>query len=122
MLRFDPAILGHRRIALADTEIGGVAIPKGAQLFLTFASAHRDAAQFEDPDRFDIWREGARSHLSFGKGIHLCIGAPLARLEMKVALEVLADLVPNLRLTPGQDFAMVPNLVFRSMEQLLVET
>lgn len=121
ILRYDPAILGHRRVALRDAEVGGVAIPQGAQLFLTFASAHRDEAQFEDPDTFDIRREGARNHVAFGKGVHLCIGAPLARLELKIVLEELADRVPDVRLVPGQDFAMVPNLVFRSMEKLLVE-
>jgi cytochrome P450 len=122
MLRFDPPILGHRRIALRDTEIAGVAIPAGAQLFLTFASAHRDESHFEDADTFDISRSGARTHFAFGKGVHLCIGAPLARLEMKVALEVLTEITPEMRLVDEQDFAMVPNLVFRSMEKLLVTT
>jgi cytochrome P450 len=122
MLRFDPPLLGHRRLALRDTEIGGVAIPKGAQLLLTFASAHRDGEHFVDPDTFDIARDGARSHFSFGKGVHLCIGAPLARLELKVGLELLTELTPALRLVEHQDFAMLPNLLFRSMERLWAET
>lgn len=122
MLRFDPPILGHRRVALRDCEVDGVAIPKGAQLFLTFASAHRDELQFDAADEFDVGRENARSHLSFGKGVHLCVGAPLARLEMKVALELLAEATPDLRLVAGQEFTVVPNLVFRSLETLLVET
>jgi cytochrome P450 len=122
MLRFDPPILGQRRIALRDIEIGGVSIPAGSQLMLTVASAHRDEEKFENPDVFDVTREGARAHLSFGKGAHLCLGAPLARLEMKVMLEVLADRLPGMRLVPEQDIRVVPNLVFRNLERLLVET
>ena len=89
---------------------------------MTFASAHRDAAHFPEPDTFDIKRENARTHFSFGKGVHLCIGAPLARLEMTVTLELLTDLLPDLRLVEGQEFGIVPNLVFRQMDELLVET
>lgn len=122
MLRYDPPILGWRRITTTDTVVGGVPLPKGAQLFMTFASAHRDADKFPEPDTFDIGRENARSHLSFGKGVHLCIGAPLARLEMRVTLENLVELTPDLRLVADQEFAIVPNLVFRQMEHLLVET
>jgi cytochrome P450 len=122
MLRFDPPILGWRRVTTTDTTVGGVPLPKGAQVFMTFASAHRDAQQFPEPDTFDITRDNARTHLSFGKGVHLCIGAPLARLEMRVTLELLAELTPKLRLVEDQDFTVVPNLVFRQMEQLLVET
>jgi cytochrome P450 len=122
MLRYDPPILGWRRITTREVELGGVTLPKGAQLFMTFASAHRDAEKFPEPDTFDITRENARNHLSFGKGVHLCIGAPLARLEMRVTLENLVELLPDLRLVEEQDFAIVPNLVFRQMEKLLVET
>jgi cytochrome P450 len=122
MLRFDPPILGWRRITTTETVVGGVPLPKGAQLFMTFASAHRDADKFPEPDTFDITRDNARAHLSFGKGVHLCIGAPLARLEMRVTLENLIELTPKLRLVDKQDFAIIPNLVFRQMEELLVET
>jgi cytochrome P450 len=122
MLRYDPPILGWRRITTTDTVLGGVPLPKGSQLFMTFASAHRDADKFPEPDAFDIGRDNARAHLSFGKGVHLCIGAPLARLEMRVTLENLIEMTPKLRLVEGQDFAIIPNLVFRQMEELLVET
>jgi cytochrome P450 len=122
MMRFDPPVIGQRRIALRDTEIGGVMVPKGAQLMLTFASVHRDRAQYENPDEFDVTRDGARSQLSFGKGVHLCIGAPLARLEMRLAVELLTRLTPAMRLVEGQDYTIVPNLVFRNLERLMVET
>jgi cytochrome P450 len=121
-MRFDPPVIGQRRIALRDTEIGGVMVPKGAQLMLTFASVHRDRAQYENPDEFDVTRDGARSQLSFGKGVHLCIGAPLARLEMRLAVELLTRLTPAMRLVEGQDYTIVPNLVFRNLERLMVET
>lgn len=121
MLRYDPPIIGHRRVALEEVEIGGVTIPAGAQLMLTLGSAHRDEERFPDPDVFDVTREEGRAHLSFGKGVHLCLGAPLARLEMKVMLEVLTERLPDLRLVDDQDIRVVPNLVFRNLEQLLVE-
>jgi cytochrome P450 len=122
MLRYDPPILGWRRITTKQTSVGGVDLPKGAQLFMTFASAHHDERQFDDPDRFDIRRANARTHLSFGKGVHLCLGAPLARLEMRITLELLTEQYPGLRLVPEQEFAIVPNLVFRTMQELLAYT
>jgi hypothetical protein len=122
MLRYDPPILGWRRITSRPTTLAGVDLPQGAQLFMTFASAHHDEAQFPEADRFDITRDNARTHLSFGKGVHLCLGAPLARLEMKIALELLSVQYPDLRLVEDQEFAMVPNLVFRTMHELLAHT
>lgn len=118
MMRFDPPLMGHRRIALRDVEVGGVPVPAGSQLFLSFVSAHRDGDRFVDADAFDIYRGNARSLLSFGKGVHLCIGAPLARLEIKIALEVLAEVTPLIALV-DQPVEMVPNLMFRNMRELL---
>jgi cytochrome P450 len=122
MLRFDPPIMGHRRMVLRDTEVGGVQLKAGDQLLLAFVAAHRDPGHFEEPDRFDIRRADARTHFSFGKGVHLCLGAPLARLEMRVALQLLTEITPELRLVPEQEFTITPNLMFRSLERLLVET
>jgi hypothetical protein len=122
MLRYDPPILGWRRITTRPAAVGGVELPAGAEIFMTFASAHHDDAHFADPDRFDITRDNARSHFSFGKGVHLCLGAPLARLEMKITLEILIADYPQLRLVDDQDFAIVPNLVFRTMHRLLAHT
>ncbi|QRK11397.1 cytochrome P450 [Archangium violaceum] len=86
------------RIAQADLELGGTHIPKGENLSLGLASANRDPARFANPDVFDITRPDAHRNIAFGKGIHVCIGAPLARLEAQIAFELLFQRFPKLRL------------------------
>src|SRR5918999_1031654 len=78
-----------RRIAREDVEVGGTVIPKGEQATASLASANRDAARFANPDVFDITRADANRHVAFGKGIHVCLGAPLARVEGQVAFATL---------------------------------
>jgi cytochrome P450 len=92
VVRWDSAIQGVARHSTRNVEIEDIVIPKGAQTVLVFGSANRDERQFPDPDRFDIHRKVGR-HLGFGWGIHVCLGAPLARLEMRVAFE---ELLPRL--------------------------
>ncbi len=87
-----------RRIAREDLELGGRQIPKGEPLTVGLAAANRDPARFADPDVFDISRPDADRHVAFGKGIHLCVGAPLARLEGQIAFETLLRRYPDLRL------------------------
>ena len=89
LLRHDPPIHGIMRMAMADAEIGGVKVPKGSMMLLLLSSATRDEARFPDAERFDLGRQ-AEGGLSFGHGIHHCLGAPLARLETRIALEELA--------------------------------
>jgi cytochrome P450 len=120
-LRFDGPVSGHRRTVAVDTELGGVAIPPGSRLVLLFASADRDPAHFPEPDRLDVCRENSVDHLSFGKGVHFCLGAPLARLEMRIALELLAEHAPGMHLVPDQAFPYVPITMFRSLEHLYAE-
>jgi cytochrome P450 len=87
-LRYDGPIQLLFRLAMRDVELGGVAIPAGSTVLPLIASANRDGSVFPDADRFDVSRD-ARPHLAFGLGLHFCLGASLARLETRVALEEL---------------------------------
>jgi cytochrome P450 len=98
VLRFDSSVIAWRHKAKHDIEIGSVRVPADAKLLLLLASANRDPAVFPDPDRFDIRRSNAREHLSFGYGLHNCLGAPLARLQGRVVLEEVTRRLPGLRL------------------------
>ena len=94
------------RQAYEDVEIEGVTIPAGAEVAALLASAGRDPAAVEAPDRFDPARAPA-AHAAFGGGIHFCVGAPLARLEMEVALERLFARHPDLRLDGTPEYAPI---------------
>src|ERR687898_890209 len=87
-----------RRIAKEDVEVDGTVIPTGEQTAASLASANRDPERFANPDVFDITRADANRHLAFGKGIHVCLGAPLARVEGQVAFDTLFRRFPELRL------------------------
>lgn len=120
VLRFSGSIVGWRRKALKDAEVGGVRIPEGGELLLLMGSANRDAARFEDGEQFDISRGNAREHLSFGFGIHYCLGNILAKIQTKIALEEVARLVPNLKLESPEDIGFRENLSFRVPETVPV--
>jgi cytochrome P450 len=120
ILRFDGPVVNHRRVAKVDTTIGGTPIPAGAKVMLCFASAAHDPGKFTDPDRFEADRADATLHLAFGKGPHLCLGAPLARLEMRIVLELLTDMTPDIELVPDQELRYSPNALFRGLQGLLV--
>ena len=85
------------RIAVKDTELAGTKISKGDNVYCMLAAANRDPERWSNPEQFDIERE-QKSHVGFGYGAHLCLGAPLARLEIKIALEHLLELAPEYRL------------------------
>jgi cytochrome P450 len=121
VLRYDSSQISWRRIAKRPAVVGGVEIPEGAKVLLLFAAANRDPRRFDEPDRFDIHRANARHHISFGKGIHFCLGAGTARHEARIVLDTLVHLAPSLRLADGQDFRVFPNITFRGPEQLLLE-
>jgi cytochrome P450 len=109
------------RQATCDTELRGVAIPKGARLAVLYGSANRDPAVFPDPDRFELRRPNLREHLAFGHGAHFCLGAGLARKEGVVALETLLRELPHPRLAPGRnDFRHHPSLILRGLRELHV--
>jgi hypothetical protein len=97
VLRFDPSVQRTGRVALADTELAGVAIKRGEYVITMTAAANRDPAVFDDPGRLDITRANADEHLAFSSGIHYCLGAPLARAEATIALGALAERLPRLR-------------------------
>lgn len=109
------------RLATRDTEIAGVPIPAGSRVSVLNGSANRDDNAFEDPDAFDVHRRPETPHLGFGRGIHFCLGAHLARLEVRVALTELARSVPTLRLPVGETVRLMPNVTLRLPESLHLE-
>ena len=121
VLRHDSPQTSWRRVALVDTTLAGIEIPAGTQIFLSLGAANHEAAEFPAPSHFDIERENARKHISFGHGIHFCLGARLARLEAQIALEVLTRRIPSLRLVPDQTLQFSPNITFRGPATLYVD-
>ncbi|WP_406440289.1 cytochrome P450 [Streptomyces sp. NBC_01613] len=102
-LRYEPSLQATLRTAHTDVDLAGHRIPTNSTVLLLLAAGNRDPEVFTDPDRYDITRTGGPDHLTFGSGIHYCLGAPLARLEAETALRLLAERFPALRLTgpPG---------------------
>lgn len=101
ILRMDAPLISNRRLATRETEIGGKTIPAGAKITLLWASANRDEATFGDPDRF-CPQENAPKNLLYGAGIHVCPGAPLARMELNVFMEELLKQVNMIDMVEGQ--------------------
>ncbi|HLM43486.1 MAG TPA: cytochrome P450, partial [Myxococcaceae bacterium] len=99
LLRYaSPVEVSTERFAREEFSMGGVTIPPGELVFAVLASANRDERQFKDPDTLDLGRE-PNKHVSFGMGIHYCLGAPLARLEGQIAIQTLVNRFPDLRLS-----------------------
>jgi cytochrome P450 len=121
LLRLDTSGIAWRRLVVRDSVVGGVAIGAGSRLLLLLGSANHDETKFSCPHQLDPGRPNARDHLSFGFGIHYCLGAALARLESRVVLGCLADRLPTLRLAAGQQPVFLPNLTFRGPQELWVE-
>ncbi len=100
-LRYDSPVNGLFRTAVKDQEFLGVEVPKNTKVLCMFGSANLDPEMWEEPEKFDVTRdyEDLKLHYAFGQGIHYCMGAPLARVEAKVALKLVLERMPNLRLT-----------------------
>ena len=101
-VRWDPPLLNITRVATRDTELGGVQIPQGSSVMPMLGAANRQEDRYPDPDRFDIFRQ-AKVPIGWGHGVHVCLGMHLARLEMRTAINLLLDRLPNLRLDPDGD-------------------
>ncbi|QDH33244.1 cytochrome P450 [Porphyrobacter sp. YT40] len=117
-LRYETPTAGMWRIVKQDTELGGMAIPAGAVMQLRYAAANRDPAKFPDPDRFDIERANARTHLSFGKGPHMCVGNMLSRKEMLVAFDELLERLDNFAVADENAIRILPNILLRGVTHL----
>lgn len=121
VLRWNSSQISWRRLTTVDTEIGGYHVPAGTGIFMNFASANRQSDIFPNPDEFDIHRPNAAHHISFGKGVHYCLGAKFAKMEAQLVTEMLAERVPSLRLVEDQDVTYFPNITFRGPNTLRVE-
>lgn len=119
-LRLETPLLNITRLATKDAEVSGVPISAGSTVMLMLAAANRDEDRYPDPDSYDILRESPKPHISFGQGPHACLGTHLARIEMRVALNLLLDRLPNLRLDPDGDDPHIRGQVFRSPTSLPV--
>ncbi|MFC8452945.1 cytochrome P450 [Kitasatospora sp. NPDC057223] len=118
LMRYDTPLQMFERWVLEDIEVAGVSIPRGSEVALLFGSANRDPARFTDPDRLDLARAD-NPHITFGAGIHFCLGAPLARLELAESYGALVRRAPGLRLVREPEWQ--PGYVIRGLKELLVE-
>ncbi|MEU7091093.1 cytochrome P450 [Kitasatospora aureofaciens] len=118
LMRWDTPLQMFERWVLEDIEVRGVTVPRGAEIALLFGSANRDPERFADPDRLDLGRTD-NPHITFGAGIHFCLGAPLARLELTESFGALLRRAPGLRLVREPEWN--PGYVIRGLKELLVE-
>lgn len=119
-LRFESPVHAWRRQAKEDVELDGVKVPAGSRLQLVIGAANRDDSVFADADTFNPARKDVQNHVAFGSGLHLCLGAPLARLEIQIMLELLSQRFPNLQLVENQELEYVPNTAMRALRRLMV--
>jgi len=115
LMRYDTPLQLFERWVLEDVEVHGRRIPRGAELGLIFGSANRDPSVFPDPDRLDLSRS-PNPHMTFGAGIHFCLGAPLARLELATSFSTVLDRMPGLELV--EEPRWKPNYIIRGLEAL----
>jgi len=105
-----------RRTATQDTEIGGHPIKKGDKIYLSYPAANRDPAVFPEPHKFDIQRTNAAKHLAFGTGPHVCLGARLARYQLKALLTQIYTRIPDLRADDDQE--MLKSIWFNAVMKM----
>ncbi len=120
LLRHDTSVMGLYRRATRDTEIGGVAVPCGASVWVSYGAANRDPAKFEAPDELCCQRDNARQNLTFGFGAHYCVGPLLARLQLREAVTRAARHFPDMRLIEDEPLPEVPTHGLRALFALPV--
>ena len=127
-LRTESPVKGDFRLSRVPTTVGGVEIPAGTTVMVVNAGANRDPRHFDDPQTFDVARPNARQHLAFGRGIHTCPGAPLARAEAKVAIERLLDRTSDIRISErkhgpadARRYRYLPTFILRGLTKLHLE-
>jgi cytochrome P450 len=121
-LRYESPVQFGPRLVTEDTEIDGVAIPKGSIVLLVWGAANRDKCVFPDADKFDVERPNAKDHMAFGNGTHFCMGAPLGRMEVMIAFEQIFARMSNLRFAEGKnDFENHHAVIFRGPTKLHIE-
>lgn len=121
VIRFDPSVLGWYRKVAEATEINGRELKTGDLIFMCLGSGNRDESRFHDSETFCPHREARERPLTFTQGAHFCLGAPLARIELKVALEAFSRRLPNLRLAEPQAIEYFPSLPTRVISSLEIE-
>ena len=121
VLRLSTPTANMWRVVTRDAELGGMDVPAGSMVQIRFSSANRDEGKFPEPHRFDVERPNARSNIAFGYGVHMCIGASLARKEMDVAFRVLLDRLDEVELAcPPEELTYAPNALLRGLSKLPV--
>jgi cytochrome P450 len=119
VLRFESPFRGHFRVATRHTTLGGAEIHEGARLFLMWGSANRDPEVFDRPDDLVLGRPNVGEHFGFGWGVHRCVGAPLARLEARLALDLLLAATSHIAPTRGAPPPeYVPSMLVRRLSHL----
>ncbi len=128
VLRFDPPVKVAYRLALSDTKVAGVDVPAGSVMTASLVGANHDPRHFDHPETFDIDRPGLRDHLAFSKGLHACPGAPLGRMEARIAIERILARTKAIRLSEAhhgpagaRHYNFVPTYTFRSLADLHIE-
>lgn len=125
VLRTESPVKGDFRLSRVPVTIGGVSLPAGSTVMVLNAAANRDPRRFEDPSNFDPARSNARSHIAFGRGIHTCPGAPLARAEARVAIERLFERTTDIRISERvhgsaetRNYRYMPTFILRGLVEL----
>jgi cytochrome P450 len=122
VLRIESPFRGHFRVATRDARLGDTDIPEGARLFLMWGSANRDPEVFDQPDKIRLDRPNANDHVGFGWGIHRCVGAPLARLEARIALERLLARTTHIAPTAGAPApGHIPSMLVRRLSHVYLD-